>query len=258
MATWLEEFEQSKRTGIPFVNRAKNALLDEDEDDGDIRMAPPAAAPVEDRPFDFLDDPETPLQELIRHWMNERHAPDILPAQEQLLGTLLDHIRRQTDAVQALRGDPSSSEEEHIRIMLVQTEVERVKFIVRSYVCTRLYKIEKYARFIATSPDLQSRITVAERAHASRQAKITENHFHVSVLQSLPESQSYLDDTPIFMPPMVTPPDTSRPVFVRALRDCRPFNLSDGKRMQLQKGQISLTAYSVIEHLVLSGDVELV
>ncbi len=38
---------------------------------------------------------ETPLSELIRHWMNERHAPTILAAQEQLLGLLLDHIRRQ-------------------------------------------------------------------------------------------------------------------------------------------------------------------
>ena len=46
----------------------------------------------------------------------------------------------QTDMVQALRGDPDSSEAEHMRIMLVQTEVERVKFVVRSYIRTRLYK----------------------------------------------------------------------------------------------------------------------
>ena len=46
----------------------------------------------------------------------------------------------QTDTVQALRGDPDSSEAEHMRIMLVQTEVERVKFAVRSYIRTRLYK----------------------------------------------------------------------------------------------------------------------
>ncbi|PBK62611.1 hypothetical protein ARMSODRAFT_1024598 [Armillaria solidipes] len=52
---------------------------------------------------------ETPLSELIRHRMKERHALTILAAQEQLLGLLLDHIRRQTDTVQALRGDPSTS-----------------------------------------------------------------------------------------------------------------------------------------------------
>jgi GINS complex subunit 4 len=31
----------------------------------------------------------------MRHWTNERHSPDILPAQEDLLGNLLDHLRRQ-------------------------------------------------------------------------------------------------------------------------------------------------------------------
>lgn len=38
---------------------------------------------------------ETSFQQLIRHWMNERHAPDILYAQEGLLGRLLDHIKKQ-------------------------------------------------------------------------------------------------------------------------------------------------------------------
>ena len=37
----------------------------------------------------------TPLEQLSSHWMNERHAPDILPAQENLLAHLLDHLRRQ-------------------------------------------------------------------------------------------------------------------------------------------------------------------
>jgi GINS complex subunit 4 len=38
---------------------------------------------------------ETPLQQLIRYWMNERHAPDILPVQEELLARMLNHIRKQ-------------------------------------------------------------------------------------------------------------------------------------------------------------------
>ena len=43
--------------------------------------------------------------------------------------------------MQLLRADPDSSEDEHFRIMLVQTEIERVKFVVRSYIRTRLYKV---------------------------------------------------------------------------------------------------------------------
>jgi GINS complex subunit 4 len=96
----------------------------------------------------------------------------------------------QTDTVQALRGDPDSSEAEHARIMLVQTEVERVKFVVRSYIRTRLYKerfsfclslssrlylmhathlqIEKFARYIAASPEAQERLSQTELDHAKR------------------------------------------------------------------------------------------
>lgn len=43
--------------------------------------------------------------------------------------------------MQLLRADPDSSEDEHFRIMLVQTEIERVKFVIRSYIRTRLHKV---------------------------------------------------------------------------------------------------------------------
>lgn len=45
------------------------------------------------------------------------------------------------DDVQLLRADPDTSEDEHFRIMLVQTEIERVKFVIRSYIRTRLHKV---------------------------------------------------------------------------------------------------------------------
>jgi len=121
--------------------------------------------------------------------------------------------------------------------MLVQTEVERVKFIVRSYVRTRLFKVGQYnihkahkpvTNLIArlkNSPGLSCRILKFRLASLlqneltpagliishlktccsyvlKRHANLTDKHFHFSVLQSLPETQSHLDDTPIFMPPM--------------------------------------------------------
>ena len=58
----------------------------------------PMAADVDPGVNDILQEeesPGTPLEQLTRHWMNERHAPDILAAQEDLLTNLLDHLRRQ-------------------------------------------------------------------------------------------------------------------------------------------------------------------
>ncbi|KAJ3778166.1 Sld5-domain-containing protein [Lentinula raphanica] len=285
------------------TRKSKNdaLALDSDNEDQDVTMASasasahtstrarlPSAAPD----IYIPEDEESLVSQLTKHWLNERHAPDILPAQEELLASLLDYIRRQSDAVQLLRGQPSASEEEHIRIMLVQMEVERVKFIVRSYVRTRLYKIEKFARFIMGDATIQTRLTTAERTHAQKHAELTDAHFYNSVLQSLPETQSHLDDTPIFMPPMsssflsselltslspyslgflfliplvwfhlsrlVTKPDESRPVFVHALRDCPPIRFHEDLTLEMKRGHISLMPYSFIEQLLLRGDVELI
>lgn len=145
-------FSRLDRDDNAFQNRLRNAPRDDD----DVPM--PVVPPLFEE-----DEEETPLQQLIRHWMNERHAPDILPVAEDVLAGLLDHIRRQvgemlypilrfkrgfmdvvmlqSETVQLLLSDPSSSSEEHFRIMLAQTEVERVKFVVRSYLRTRLFKV---------------------------------------------------------------------------------------------------------------------
>ena len=66
-----------------FQERLRQAPRDEED----------AATP--DAPPFMLEEEETPLQQLIRHWMNERHAPDILPNEGELLAGLLDHIRSQ-------------------------------------------------------------------------------------------------------------------------------------------------------------------
>lgn len=71
----------------------RRSLLDDDED-----LPMPATGPIDPIALDFGGPepaPETLFQQLIRHWLNERHAPDILPMQAEVLSALLDHIRRQ-------------------------------------------------------------------------------------------------------------------------------------------------------------------
>jgi hypothetical protein len=74
----------------------RRTVLDDDED---FPMAGAPAGPAIAAPgpiaLDFGAPLETLLQQLVRHWLNERHAPDILPVQAEVLGGLLDHIRRQ-------------------------------------------------------------------------------------------------------------------------------------------------------------------
>jgi GINS complex subunit 4 len=64
--------------------------------DVDVRMVPPAETTHPQGIVSLEPErEETPLELLTRHWVNERHAPEILPAQEALLSSILDHLRRQ-------------------------------------------------------------------------------------------------------------------------------------------------------------------
>lgn len=100
---WDEEYDLLETgggsAGDAFVNRLRNAIPDDD----DVDIPGPAAARSAPAavPLIQLAEEETPLQQLIRHWTNERNCPDILQAQEELLVTILDHIRRQVSGFQA-------------------------------------------------------------------------------------------------------------------------------------------------------------
>lgn len=78
-----------------FVQRALTAPADPEDPDANILDDIIGELGGRNAVIDEDVASETPFQELIRHWMNERHAPEILPAQETLLGRLLDHIRKQ-------------------------------------------------------------------------------------------------------------------------------------------------------------------
>lgn len=94
---WDREYELLRDAGEDPVAGPSRQPPSRDVDDDIFNDVPMAPAVPNNRAPDFLaeDVVETPLEQLTRHWMNERHAPDILPAQEALLTALLDHLRRQ-------------------------------------------------------------------------------------------------------------------------------------------------------------------
>ena len=99
MTSWDDDFNafmgNDAGPSDSFIDRARAAPDDDDFNMGEDYGAPPppGLAHVAVLGQDVAE--ETALQQLIRHWMNERHAPDILPGQEMLLGRILDHVRKQ-------------------------------------------------------------------------------------------------------------------------------------------------------------------
>ncbi|KAF9177870.1 GINS complex subunit [Haplosporangium sp. Z 11] len=52
--------------------------------------------------------------------------------------------------------------------ILYQTELERVKFVLRSYLRTRISKIEKYCQFILADTNSRRRLSKAEILYAEK------------------------------------------------------------------------------------------
>ena len=94
MSNWLDDVDldpNEPRAGPSFIERARRAP---DDDDYPIADAFGKPDPIL-LGADAAEEEDMPFQQLIRHWRNERQAPDILPGQEMLLGRILDHVRKQ-------------------------------------------------------------------------------------------------------------------------------------------------------------------
>ncbi|KAF9919856.1 GINS complex subunit [Linnemannia zychae] len=83
-------------------------------------------------------DPAGDVAHLTQAWIDERAAPDLLQYQEQCIERLVAKIEEQTLAIEEL--DPRNDTSVILSI-LYQTELERVKFVLRSYLRTRLSKV---------------------------------------------------------------------------------------------------------------------
>ena len=105
------------------------------------------------------EPPETrDLRELTRLWVTERSAPEVLPWPTELMDRIGERIRRQASMLfdwrlretadrspqtqieiveeQTGNSDPKAN----FRLIIIQTELERFKFLVRSYLRARIAK----------------------------------------------------------------------------------------------------------------------
>ena len=100
------------------------------------------------------------VQQLTRAWVNEKNAPEVLPWPEELMDRVLGRIRKQVCEPQVKSNERAGTDvwffvkielvEEQMgdmdprtnfRSIIIQTELERFKFLVRSYLRVRIAKV---------------------------------------------------------------------------------------------------------------------
>lgn len=91
------------------------------------------------------EEPTSDVSQLIKAWVRERGTPDLMTWQGDLVEECLHKLGQQATMLELLRSDPKTSEEEHFKLIIVQTEMERVKYLVRAYLRCRLAKVRRQA-----------------------------------------------------------------------------------------------------------------
>ncbi|KAK8206665.1 GINS complex subunit [Zalaria obscura] len=204
------------------------------------------------------------LQALTRAWVAERTAPELLPYPAELVDRVMDRVRKQIETVEEMTGnmDPKSN----FSLIVIQTELERFKFLVRSFLRARIAKIDKYPHHYtnlskSSDPDsAQTLLSPTESQYLTHHIALLSHHYNTSFLASFPAQLQRLDDTAGGIS-MVDTPDSESAVFCRVLRDCGEVDIwgEDGRaKVDLRRGDVWVLRWSAVKERVVGGDVELI
>jgi len=151
-------------------------------------------------------------------------------------------------------------------LIIIQTEVERWKFLVRSYLRCRMAKIDKHTLYYLSTPALQERLSEMEVAYATRHQQLLHNHYLGSFLGSFPQQLQNLNDTAGGLN-MIGGPDSESAVFARGLGkgpgdDGSVFIRGRGRDRdddsEVGRGEVVVARWADLREHVENGEMELV
>jgi GINS complex subunit 4 len=220
------------------------------------------------------------LQALTRAWINERGTTELLPyiplhfhftltsltvsswPQDGLIERITALIKAQISTVEEMTGDMDPKT--NFGLIIIQTEVERWKFLIRSYLRARIAKIDKHTLYYLSTPELQERLSEMETAYATRHQALLHGHYLSSFLGAFPESLQNLNDTAGGIS-MIDGPDEDGAVFVRGLGgrgEDSVLVLGRGRdgdgTIEVRRGEVVVARWSDVREHVERGEMELV
>ncbi|KAJ1834130.1 GINS complex subunit [Coemansia sp. RSA 2706] len=193
---------------------------------------------------------EDDLSILMRAWVNERNAPDLLDYQGTAIENLMELVDFQTQKIKSQPG---------LLANILKMDVDRVKYLVRSYLRARLAKIEDHAAHYVRDDVYKERLSRSELEYAKGFVALEEKHMRRSFLDQLPPHLRGLDETAGNGMDMVTKPDLDAAVFCRVRSNVGEFQFDASEDpIVMKRNNIFITRYSIIRNLLEDGKVELI
>ncbi|KAM7222113.1 putative DNA replication complex GINS protein SLD5 [Rhypophila decipiens] len=144
-------------------------------------------------------------------------------------------------------------------LIVIQNELERYRFILRSYLRERIRKIHKHTLHYLSTDELRSRLSDIEVRYATARQSRLHEHYMSSFLAEFPPQLQNLNDTAGNLN-MIDPPDLDSAVFVRLLRDTlvESRGVDDDGLIEGKEGQIFILRWADAKPLVERSSAELI
>ncbi|KAJ6042512.1 uncharacterized protein N7446_013578 [Penicillium canescens] len=174
-------------------------------------------------------------QLLTRFWVAERAVSEVLPWPAPLMERMMDRVRMQIETIEDLAASSGDTDLQkttnthnpnlNLRLSILQTDLARTQYIIRSLLRARLAKITKYSMHylqpedsipdISSSDDLTP-LSEPEAAFLHSHQTLLAGHYAGSFMGAFPRQLRRLDDN-AGGTSMIQGPELREVVFVRCL-----------------------------------------
>lgn len=204
---------------------------------------------------DFDDEYEEPitakkvLEILQSTWLNERLSPEILPQQTEMLDLMLGQITHIEENLKQL-------DKNDFRLIAHRMELDRIRFVISSYLRARLEKIETFTAKILLDEeqrtDEQKRLSFEEHRFATEYANHIKQYYNKIALRHMPANLCEDTQKEIVKPNMLTH------VFLKSNVSINSVLIGGNEEVDLIAGSQHIMPYEVAAKLVVDGQVQLI
>ncbi len=214
-------------------------------------------------------------QQLTRFWISERAAPDVLKWPTDLMDRVMARVRQQIEVIEDLTagagmtGSGTSSSNSNLALSILQTDLSRTQYIIRSLLRQRLAKLTKHAMHYLTLDDKSTLLSAQEQSFLQNHQSLLSNLYGASFLSAFPAQLQRLDDNAGGLN-MVEGPDGKKAVFIRCLAErwgsdplFEDYDADDdegaGERgaLAMRRGQVWVVRWEDVQKGVEKGALEL-
>lgn len=190
------------------------------------------------------------LENLRNAWLNEKFAPELLPHQSDMTDLMLGQIAHMEENISQL-------DKNDLRFVAHQMELERIKYILTSYLRCRIQKIETFTRHILMEEDERPvnkrRLTPDERRYAEAHAALIKQHFNQVAVQHMPQNLQEQSSSEIVTPNLMSH------IFLRANETIPAVIVGvNDEEVDMEKDSLHLMPYKMASQLLMDGKVQLI